>query len=1362
MSSMELAKKPYFLSLDMDRNAVGYAVTDPAYNLLKVKGEPLWGVHIFDAGETAEVYRMSRANRRNINRKKQRLSLLSELFAEELAKVDENFLTRRKESFLFPEDSQFGTKIFQGGMTDKEYYTKYPTIHHLLNDLMTNPAPHDIRLVFIAVSYLLAYRGHFHFDIAIDNMSELSDFQSPYNRFCAYFTEERQCSLPWAADIPSETLESLMKQRIGVREKQMKFKHEFFDGKNPSKEPDPDFPFSRFAIMQLICGGAVKPAALFCKEEYADITSVDLRLADDKFDAVLAELDSSDADLLSRLRGLQDCVLLIETLNGCASISEAKIQVYEQHKKDLASLKYFVKKYFPDRYGDVFTKVGADNYLAYSGNAVKLNAEARKEFSKTTQEAFCEFLKKFFAPVTDGTVFIEDKDRERFDLMLNDINLGVFMPKQKAVDNRIIPQQLKYYELKVILDNAEGYLPFLREKDETGLSVKDKVLSIFSFKIPYFVGPLNPASPFAWIERKQGKIYPWNFNEMVDLDATEDAFIRKLTGKCTYLPGEDVLPEHSLLYIRFKILNQINCISINGRPLSVQTKQDLFNEVFLNNNTVSVTKIETWLRKKNELGAKEHISGLDKDVKISTVPYYCFNGYIQSGKLSALDAETIIERGAYSEDTGRFCKWLAAKYPTLDESDVKLIGHINLKKFGRLSGAFLTELMGIDRQTGEVFSILDALWNTNYNLMQLLSDRFTFSDAVVRAQQDYYTNNSLTQSDKLDALYISNSIKRPINRGTVIMDEIAKYFGGAPERIFLESSKADNANRLPPRMKPRAASLKAIYKFSRDPDVKVFAQKLDELENKADNYLQSDKLYLWFLQLGRCAYTGEEIKMEDITSGNYNIEHIYPQQFVKDENLANNLLLVKKDINKKKDNIYPVDSDIQEKMLPFWDKLYAAHLMNDEKYKRLTRTSEFTKEEKQAFINRDLVDSSITAKAMVKMVRERFPESKIIFVKGSMVSEFRQAFNMYRCTSISPLYHAKDAFLNIVVGNVYFERFTSRFFDVERDSYNVQIDKIFSYPRDNRGDVYWRGLDDVKKVRATIHKNAIHYSKYPYYRTGQLFKLTREKAGTNLVPLKKNLPAERYGGYGEPASAFYVLAKCKFQKKTDLIFVAIAMIDKAAFETDPNNFVRREAEKITGKQIEAIEFPLGLRKLKINTLLNCNGLLFTLNGKASNGTRIVVGCMSPLLLSPDQEAYLQILESYQKKARRMADYLPNERYITAAQNIDFYDTLTEKLNKKPFAMLPGNQFKALSNGRDLFLTLDLKDQITVLLNVVALFGPYPSGVDLRLVGGKSTSGAKSFSSNMSNWRKNFTNVRIVEQSASGIWSNISGNLLDMF
>ena len=45
----------YYLGLDIGTDSVGYAVTGTDYSLLKYRGEPMWGVMTFEAGNNAEA-----------------------------------------------------------------------------------------------------------------------------------------------------------------------------------------------------------------------------------------------------------------------------------------------------------------------------------------------------------------------------------------------------------------------------------------------------------------------------------------------------------------------------------------------------------------------------------------------------------------------------------------------------------------------------------------------------------------------------------------------------------------------------------------------------------------------------------------------------------------------------------------------------------------------------------------------------------------------------------------------------------------------------------------------------------------------------------------------------------------------------------------------------------------------------------------------------------------------------------------------------------------------------------------------------------------------------------------------------------
>ena len=167
----------YYLGLDIGTNSVGWAVTDENYNLCKFGGKRMWGIRLFDGAQTAEERRMNRSNRRRLSRQKQRINLLQELFAKEIAKVDPAFFIRLNESRLYMEDKSTGAKFplfADPGYTDKEYYKEYPTIYHLRQELIKNPESHDIRLVYLACHHILKNRGHFLINGSFRDVKNLS------------------------------------------------------------------------------------------------------------------------------------------------------------------------------------------------------------------------------------------------------------------------------------------------------------------------------------------------------------------------------------------------------------------------------------------------------------------------------------------------------------------------------------------------------------------------------------------------------------------------------------------------------------------------------------------------------------------------------------------------------------------------------------------------------------------------------------------------------------------------------------------------------------------------------------------------------------------------------------------------------------------------------------------------------------------------------------------------------------------------------------------------------------------------------------------------------------------------------------
>ena len=1081
---------------------------------------------------------------------------------------------------------------------------------------------------------------------------------------------------------------------------------------------------------------------------------------EEKFDEISGNI-GEDYDLLIALRGLYDWSVLADILNGhFETISMAKVQIYEQHGKDLQILKYFVRKYVPDKYNEIFRKAKADNYVAYTGHMDKDTASQIKK--KAKPEDFSKYVLKLMSPIKP-----EKTDLQSYEDMCERLKLNSFLPKQKNTDNRVIPHQLYEYELIRILKNASLYLPFLNEVRD-GVSEMDKVVSIFRYKLPYYVGPLNKKSDFAWISRKAGKITPWNYKDMIDEDASENAFIKSMTNKCTYLPGEDVLPKDSLCYQKFMVLNELNNLKIDGRKVPVEVKQGIYHELFEKKKKVRRKDIEEYLISNNYLaeGSTELISGIDEQVHSCLSSYYAFRNLLSREILSENDVEKIIERASYAEDKSRVKKWLRKEYPDLSQDDVHYITKIKIKEFGKLSRTFLTELKGCNKQDGEMTTILRIMWETNDNLMEILSDKYTFRKAVEIFTQEYYTGKNQSLKERLDEMRVSNSVRRPVYRTLAVVKDIEKAFG-KPDKIFVEMTRGGWADQKGKRTKSRKQQILELYTKCREEDVRDLKQQLESMGERVDSRLQGEHLFLYFMQFGKCAYSGMSIELEKLMSGSkeYDIDHIYPQAYVKDDSIINNKVLVLSKINGTKDNVYPISPEIRNRMQGQWNWWHHIGVISDEKYKRLIRSTPFTDDEKYGFINRQLTETSQSTKLIAGLLKERFPNIDIVYVKAGLVSDFRHEFDLPKSRTYNDLHHAVDAYLNVVTGNVYDMRFSKRWFSVDSE-YSIKTKTVFSHPVNCQGILVWDGASMLAKVKKIAKKNTAHFVKFATFKTGGLFDQNPVKKGSGLIPLKVGLPTEKYGGYNSARIMFFIPVKYKLGKKNETIVMSVELLYGKHFledETFAQKYSLNRLESILGKKVDEVNFPLGMRPWKVNTMLSFQGFRACITGTQNNGKILLLQTMQQFMASEEWKLYIKKLDNFVEKNTINPNYLYDQDYdlINVDANIKLYDLYISKLQTTVYKNRMNIPIKTLLEGQKKFENLNILQQSQILLNIHSLFGRLSGGCDLMAIGGSKNCAKTTLNSAISNWKKLYSDVRIIDQSPSGIWEKCSENILEL-
>lgn len=1361
----------YYIGFDIGTDSVGYAVTDEQYNLCKHSGEPMWGVTLFDSANLAAERRAFRTARRRLDRRQQRVQLIMDLFAFEISQVDEKFYTRIKESYKYPNTTNDRVRLFGSYDMQKAYANKYPTIHHLIVDLMRSSEPHDVRLVYIACAWLVAHRGHFLSEVDKHNISAVTDFSAVWQKFIAHLTRD-EYALPWKNDVDINRIQNILKAKLGITKKAKLLGEVLFDGNKVPKTVNEQYQYNYELICKLLCGGKVPLKDLFGNDEYANLDekSIALNMDDVKLASIMQSI-GDDYELIVSLKAIYDWSVLIDVLKGKQTISEAKVAVYEQHQQDLKLIKQLIKKYVPSKYNEVFrSQKTKNNYVDYIGKNKTANHQIKVKKSNNRDDFnkyILSIVKSIVPDAPDEGIIADITAR----LEVND-----FLPKQVNSDNRVIPYQLYWHELNKILQNASNYLSFLSEPDCDGLTVAQKILSVFEFCVPYYVGPLkenltNNKKLNCWMVRKaNGAIYPWNFNRMVDCDASEEAFIKRMTNKDTYLPGEDVLPKNSLLYSAFEVLNEINNIKIDGNPIPVELKQRLYQDVFMKYDKVSVSRIKDYFEVNGFVKKNEYIlTGIDTTIKSTLKPFRAFSRLVSSQKLSYHDVENIINRATYSEDRFRYTNWLKANYSHLSQDDINYISRLKFKEFGRLSRKLLCGIQGCDKSdktTGEMFTIIRAMWETNCNFMELCSDRFTFKSQIEQIAKDYYGQNAKSLSERLDEMYVSNAVKRPIIRTLDILKDIVKVQGCAPKMIFVEMARGASEDQKGKRTSSRLDQILELYKKIDQEDIRKLKNELESFGDTVHNKLQSDKLFLYFIQLGKCLYTGQTMDIQSVMSGDgiFNIDHIYPRTLVKDDSVINNKVLVSSTANAAKDDRYPIDGSVQDKMRSYWTYLNKVGLISDEKFKRLTRNTHFTEEEKFNFINRQLVETRQSTKVVANLLNELYPSTEVVYVKSNLVSDFRQQFDLVKSRAVNDLHHAKDAYLNIVVGNVWYHKFSRQFWRAE-EKLNVKPEVVFTRPVFYKGQTIWGGAIDKDRVVKIARKNTARVTKYSFCRKGGFFDQMPVSASEGLVPRKKDLPTEIYGGYNKTTATFFVLVRYFVAKKQDIMVMPVELLYANEFLKN-NVFAEQYAiqtiSQIINKPVIKVEFLLNRRIIKVNTMLSLDGLRVCITGKSSGGSQIGISIMEQFKTSYQNECYIKKLESFDKKRKSNANIEWNSHFdgVSGEQNVILYDYYIEKLQKAPYSHRPANPAESLAKCRDRFISLVPSAQVGVLLQIQGMFGRLIKA-DLTPIGGVASTGVTALSSSLSNWKKYYTDVRIIDQSASGLFETISDNILGL-
>lgn len=1297
----------YSIGLDIGTGSVGWAVIGDDYRLKRAKGKNLIGVRLFDSATTAAERRGYRTTRRRLSRRHWRLRLLNDIFSPNLVKLDENFLPRLKYSWVNPADEQnpqlnddvANGALFGSSEADKAFHENYPTIYHLRHKLMTDTDKHDLREVYLAIHHIVKYRGNFlntADKINADNSFNVDLFVEALNEYNDFI----ETPLPSITDVQ---LFSDMLTDKNARNKSVRVENAM------SATSDSKSKILK-AVLTALVGNTANFQTIFElldleKDEAKNFKfKLDLEDVETKLDVVRAKLSDEQNAFLEAILIAYDGITLKMILGDYKSISQSMIESYKSHQRDWTYIKGNVRineqKIEPDKNSVKIFKLDPKK-LIYPSNLAYLQVISSNE------DEHKKGLEYFKTNIHDADI-------------LQRIENDTFLLKQRTKRNGVLPYQLHLAELEQIIAKQSKYYPFLADTFEKDNKPENKLAGLLKFRVPYYVGPLVEPEKVSgdasnhWLIKKETQentpITPFNFDDVVDKDKSGEQFIKRITGTDSYLIGEPTLPQNSILYQKYNVLQELNNVrNERHQRLPIKVKQDIYEHVFKVDKNVTAKKVMTYL-KLNGYGDFE-ISGLSdtKSGKFNSnlVSYHYFVDVLGREKTEAIgegQLEEIIEIQTVFEDRNIVARRLSKlDYLTQQEKDKLSAKHYT--GWGRLSKKLLdtkfieTTLSEAGDIIPQSHSIMDLLYHSDKNLMEILTDKkFNVQEWMTAQNKGTESGNSLY--DQIDALAGPKDIKRGITQVFGIIDDIKKAMGGNPEKVYLEFARETQTSRL---TNSRLNHVQELYKSS---ELKAeFAQISKRLAAETKETIRDDRLYLYYLQEGKDMYTGKVIPVEQLSS-NYDIDHIIPQAFTKDDSITNRVL-VNRATNARKSDSPTFTNEIIDARKSWWQSLVNRGLLSKEKFERLTnRRKTFSDNQTSHFIARQLVETRQIIKNVADLIKNNYEGTQTVAIRASLTGEMRRYLDWPKNRDINDFHHAHDALMMATVGKYVDKR---GFFDkgnvsddadnaynlytkdwlkraragVKDDSQRVnpfgfivgsmQSKSVRQQVNTETGEIVWHD-ENVTYLRQVLGYKKILVTRRLNGSSGRLYAETLfgPNPKSKLIAQKANRSVALYGGFTKSESAYMALVEFskKEEKSYKLIKVPMTIANRV---NDKQLTVSNYIESLSLRDFSRVV----VDKIPLRTLI-----------RETDGSEFYAATSAMKHNAKQLWAPKEILKSAKKLDK-----------ATTEELIAIFDFLVSDKTIKHFKFYE-NDLRHLVNVRDKFIEADDEIKVKILSDVI--------------------------------------------------------------
>ena len=542
---------------------------------------------------------------------------------------------------------------------------------------------------------------------------------------------------------------------------------------------------------------------------------------------------------------------------------------------------------------------------------------------------------------------------------------------------------------------------------------------------------------------------------------------------------------------------------------------------------------------------------------------------------------------------------------------------------------------------------------------------------------------------------------------------------------------------------------------------------------KFNDALQSESVFLYFTQLGKCMYTLEDIDFEELLNSqnmNYDIDHIYPQSLLKDDSFNNKVLVKKGKNNEKSDKfIFELHNflDPNKNFKQFYEMLVDKELISKEKKNRLLK-KEITDIELEGFVNRQLVSTSQSVKGLITILKlfKNVNPTHIIMSKAENISDFRHEYNLIKSRTANNYHHAHDAYLNVVVGkalNKYFSlhnlinahdfiklRQEESDENGKKEKIVLNVKKILNINRYFKGNIIWnKDLELGKPItfktyetksnktyEEKVYNNGkIYHDLYErfdvnettmtYNKNELLAKVTILPKNNGIVPIKSTTlrgNIAEYGGITSGSYSKFTLIKIVDKKNNEKIMLYPIL-------TMNLNNIDNVIDKSKISKYEIL-----VDNVKINDLIISGNTKAYISGAGDGGKALLLRNATDRNFDFRAIRLIRMLDSYfeNKKNNRnvVVDYDNNkiivsgsnrgyDRIMTFNEVDELYYSIVDIYSNKSFNY---SQTKSIINSQELYSKLNIDEKLYFINQALFYLKTNErKTIDLKLIGGSTNS-----------------------------------------